>query len=95
MPDGTVKVNTKSGFSCEIDLNKFDDWRFTEILGGSDEDVLADAKMAVFVVNKVLSPKDSAALKEKCKKEDGTISNTKMTEMIKEIMSEVPQIKNS
>ena len=54
-----------------------------------------DYKMCLFVVNNGLSPEDAERLKEMCKKSDGTISATKMQNVIAEIMSAVgEQAKN-
>lgn len=88
-----IDITTPSGFSCALDRNKFDDWRFVEILGSSDG--LSDYKMCLFVVNNGLSPEDAERLKEMCKKPDGTVSGTKMQNIIAEIMSAVgEQAKN-
>lgn len=80
-----IDVATPSGFTCTLDRDKFDDWRFVEILGSSDG--LADYRMCLFVVNNGLSPEDAERLKEMCKKPDGTVSGTKMHNIIGEILS--------
>lgn len=88
-----IDITTPSGFTCVLDRDKFDDWRFVEILGSGDG--LSDYKMCVFVVNNGLSPEDADRLKEMCKKPDGTISGTKMQNIIAEIMTAIgEQAKN-
>ena len=79
-----ISISTPSGFECEIDRDKFDDWEFVEIISGKDD--LSAHRMFVFVVNKVLSPEDAAKLKEMCKKPDGAVSSTKMENIVGEIM---------
>lgn len=86
-------ITTKEGFTCAVDMDKLDDWRFIEIIGAAADNELADVKLALFVVNEILSKKDSDALKEFCSI-DGRVSTAKMQEQIKEIMMEVQQVKN-
>ena len=88
-----IDITTPSGFSCALDRNKFDDWRYIEILGSADP--LAECKMCLFVVNNGLSPEDAEKLKEMCKKPDGAVSWSKMQSVIHEIMEAVgEQAKN-
>ena len=94
MKKNVREITTEGGFSCSIEMDKLDDWRFIEIIGASDDDELAEVKLALFVVNDVLSKKDSDALKKFCTMPDGRVSTAKMQEQIKEIMTEMQQVKN-
>lgn len=96
MKKNITTVTLENGFTCAIDMDKLDDWRFVEIMGSSGSDDRADAQMSIFVINNVLTPEESAALKKLCLKEDGkTVSATKMQDAIKEIFSQLAQAKNS
>ena len=78
-----MRIETKSGFTADLDESFRDDWEFVEAL---DMFMEGRAGSMVRLAKKLLDTKTYNALKEHCR-EDGKVSATRMTDEILEILT--------
>ena len=83
-----VKVQTKSGFVCDVDERVVADWDFLDALCDSEsEDKTLALKASRDAVKMLLGKKGAAALAEHVKDKDGIKSSARVFEEFKEIMN--------
>ncbi len=87
-----MEVTTKSGFSCTIEPEVFDDWELLEAFQAVDE---GDTRQILKIVPALLGEKQTEALKNHIKKEHGRVKISEMISSIHEIMEEAKGGKNS
>lgn len=84
-----MKVETKSGFKCNVDERRLKDWRYvkaaSKINGGTEEEILDSI---TFAVPFLLGPDGETALMEHIE-EDGCIDSEKMLAEFLEITQAV------
>ena len=85
------EVTTDSGFTCEIDLEKLDDWEFAEAAAAVAESKggAETLRLAVFIANHMMEAEDAARLKEHVKTESGRVPTSRMMEEIFDLMNKV------
>lgn len=80
-----MKIQTKSGFVCEVNENRVKDWRFARHLAECENE-----STAIFGISKavtfLLGEDGEAALMAHLTDEDGNIPTTKVIAEFKEIM---------
>lgn len=79
-----IEVTTKSGFHAVISENLIDDWEFLETLNKANR---GDISALFDAINYMLGEEQYLALKEHCRKADGTISTSRMRHEFEDIMS--------
>ena len=84
-----IEVTTDTGFNCEIDRDKLDDWEFTEAVVAASKDSAEAIKATVYMVNHMMSAEDAARLKEHVRGEDGRVPTTRMMEEFTDIFNKV------
>ena len=85
-----MKIKTKSGFVCEIDENREDDWDFCDYLLMCD----SQATMVQGIKKSVpflLGEKNENALKEHVKEKDGRVPASKIIAEFQEILDLIKQ----
>ena len=83
-----MKVQTKSGFVCEVNEKIVADWDFLDVLCDTeDEDKTVALKASRKAVNLLLGKEGAAALAEHVKDENGIKSSARVFEEFKEIMN--------
>ena len=80
-----MKVQTKSGFVCDVDTNKAKDWRFVKALAMFDDHQTVINGMAI-AIPFLLGEKGEKALMEHVKTKDGIYPSDKMLIEFREIM---------
>lgn len=80
-----MKIQTKSGFVCNIDEKKVKDWRFAKALAKCDVEATAIQGMSM-AVTFLLGDSGEAALMEHVKEKSGTIPTEKVISEFKEIL---------
>lgn len=85
-----MKVKTKSGFVCEVDENRADDWDFCDylLMCDSEATLVQGIKKAVPFL---LGEKNENALKEHVREKDGRIPASKMIAEFQEILDLIKQ----
>lgn len=83
-----MKVQTKSGFVCDVDINKAKDWRFVKALAMFDDNATVINGMAV-AVPFLLGEKGEKALMEHVKTKEGNYPADVMLREFREIMDNV------
>lgn len=85
-----MKIKTKSGFVCEIDENRADDWDFCDylLMCDSQATMVQGIKKAVPFL---LGEKNENALKEHVKEKDGRIPASKIIAEFQEILDLIKQ----
>lgn len=85
-----MKVETKCGFSCEINENIVNDWNFTKALAKCDSGNELDAITGVTsIVTILFGKKGEAELMEILKNEDGIVPSDKIIEVTKEVLGQL------
>lgn len=85
-----MKIQTKSGFVCEVNENLVADWDFLDLLCDSESDNESKRIRASRDAVKFLLGEDgAAALADHVKDEDGIKSSAKVFEEFKEIMTQL------
>ena len=83
-----MKVKTKSGFECEVNEHKFEDWRYVEaavkINGTNPKEILEGI---VFVVPFVLGEEGKEALMNHLADSNGIVSSANVLAEFREIES--------
>ena len=89
-----MKVELKSGFTCEVDENKVDDWDFLDYLVMCDDDdtIVKGVKLAIPYL---LGKEGEAALKEFLRKPDGRVPASEMIITFKEILNQIKEFNNT
>lgn len=81
------KVQTKSGFVCEVDERKVADWDFVcGLVDLEDENESKRVKALRFVIEFLLGPKQAASLADHIKDKDGIKNIANMLSEFKEIL---------
>lgn len=85
-----MKIKTKSGFVCEIDENRADDWDFCDylLMCDSEATMVQGIKKAVPFL---LGEKNENALKEHVKEKDGRVPASKIIAEFQEILDLIKQ----
>ena len=85
-----MKIKTKSGFVCEIDENRADDWDFCDylLMCDSQATMVQGIKKAVPFL---LGEKNENALKEHVKEKDGRVPASKIIAEFQEILDLIKQ----
>jgi hypothetical protein len=85
-----MKIKTKSGFVCEIDENRADDWDFCDylLMCDSQATMVQGIKKAVPFL---LGEKNENALKEHVKEKDGRVPASKIIAEFREILDLIKQ----
>lgn len=88
-----MKIKTKSGFVCEIDENRADDWDFCDylLMCDSEATMVQGIKKAVPFL---LGEKNESALKEHVKEKDGRVPASKIIAEFQEILELIKQNNN-
>lgn len=86
-----MEVITKSGFTCEVDPKKLDDWEILDMLSE-----LEDGKMMVAprFVKKILGQEKAKELVNHCREENGSVPTKKVLDEVFEIFSSLKDGKN-
>lgn len=80
-----MKIQTKSGFVCNIDEDKVKDWRFARALAKCDAETTAIQGMSM-AVTFLLGDSGESALMDHVKEESGAIPTEKVISEFKEIL---------
>ena len=68
MENKMVKVETKTGFTCEINKDALDDWEFAKAAASIDNaDAVAALRLSIYMAEHMLSPEDEKRLEEHVK----------------------------
>lgn len=86
-----MEVITKSGFTCEVDPKKLDDWEILDMLSDLESGNMLTAPR---FVKKVLGPEKAKELVEHCREENGTVPTKKVLTEIFEIFGALKDGKN-
>lgn len=86
-----VKVTTDSGFECEIEKDRLDDWEFAEAVVAATESRSGgeSLKLAVYMINHMMSPKDAARLKDHVRLENGRVPSTRIMDEVTDIFNKI------
>ena len=83
-----MKIQTKSGFVCDVNENKAKDWRFCKNLAKCDTDDESSVIQGIaFVVPFLLGSDGEEALIRHVSDDDGIASTQRILEEFKEIMN--------
>jgi len=83
-----MKIQTKSGFVCDVNENKAKDWRFCKNLAKADSnDESTIIQGLAFIVPFLLGKDGEDALMQHVSDEDGIASTQRILEEFKEIMN--------
>ena len=80
-----MKIQTKSGFVCNIDEEKVKDWRFAKALAKSDVEATAIQGLSM-AVTFLLGDSGEAALMDHVKEKSGAIPTEKVISEFREIL---------
>lgn len=86
-----MKGKTKSGFEYKISKERLDNYELLEAIGELETNPLILSKIVIMLLGK----KQTAALKDHLRTEDGFVPAEKMTEEITEIFESQSSTKNS
>jgi hypothetical protein len=81
-----MKIKTKSGFVCDVSLERAQDWRFTKLLAKWTKDENGFVAMAD-ALNYLLGDDGESALMEHVKDEKGHVPAASMISEFKEILN--------
>lgn len=85
-----MKIKTKTGFFCEVNEKKVQDWRFTKALAKCDsKDESTMLEGLSYVVPFLLGEDGEAALINHIEDEDGIASTVDMMNEFKDIITKV------
>ena len=85
-----MKIQTTSGFVCEIDENKVRDWRFVKNLAKC-EDMNTMPICLAFCVPFILGEDGENALMEHIKEDSGLIATDKVLTEFREILDKIKE----
>lgn len=80
-----MQITTKTGFSCDFDVDALDDWELHDILLDAAGTVLDDSRFARAVMQKCISKEDAERLKDHVRKQTGGRLSAKV--LVGEVMS--------
>ena len=92
-----MKITTKTGFECDVDVDRLDDWEFAKAAAAASTGRRgADAlNLTIFMVDHMLTKKDAERLQKHVKTEDGRVPTSKMMSEIEDILMKINAAKNS
>ena len=82
-----MKVTTKSGFTCDIDKEKLDDWHFAKLAAKATQGGEEALQCTIYLVDHMLTEKDAERLEAHVKTKDGRVPTTKMVAEVTEILN--------
>lgn len=89
-----VTVTTASGFTCSINRAALDDWEFAKAAAGAADDAGNGLRLTVYMVEHMMSAKDSARLKEHIKTPDGRVPASRMIAEVQDIFERIGEKKS-
>ena len=87
-----VSVKTKTGFECDIDEDRLDDWEVLDQISGMED---GDLLQAPRLLKKLLSKEDVRKLMDLHREESGRVPTEAIMDELLDIFGQVKEAKNS
>lgn len=93
MPKNMAKVTTPSGFTCTVDKDKLNDWRFARLAASATENESDSLRLFIFMQDNILSREDAARLEDHVKLPDGRVPTDAVINEITGILQGIKETK--
>lgn len=88
-----IKIKTSSGFECEINSNKKNDWRLLKAISKCEHSETA-LEGGIELEAALLGPDGSDALEKHLEEQDGYVDISKLFDELREILDQIDDSKN-
>lgn len=82
-----TEITTTSGFKCELEKERLDDWEFARIVAAVEKDEGKALDLCIFMMDRVLDPETAERLQEHVRTEDGRVPTSALMQELTDIIN--------